>query len=249
MRKPWEESGSHRDFGDRAPRRSDRRDDRAPFERRSDRRDDGLGRREGGFGRREDGFGRREGGFVRRDDRGDRSERRGGFGGSRFGGDRFEGRRGDRDGNLSFGGRRDGGFRRRDDRQENVFGVRSGPRARAASMNRRDSARAFDATNATRNALVTLDADVARVFGSSEAVNAALRQLIALAQLIGPQAMAQAAKEDVSEATAEETAEEENVEGVEAVEAEVSEVVADEAQTEEADDEDEEWFEIPTEAK
>ena len=242
MRKPWEESGSHRDFGDRAPRRSDRRDDRAPFERRSDRRDDG-------FGRREDGFGRREGGFGRRDDRGDRSERRGGFGGSRFGGDRFEGRRGDRDGNRSFGGRRDGGFRRRDDRQENVFGVRSGPRARAASMNRRDSARAFDATNATRNALVTLDADVARVFGSSEAVNAALRQLIALAQLIGPQAMAQAAKEDVSEVAAEEeTVEEQNAEGVE-VEAEVSEVVADEAQTEEADDEDEEWFEIPTEAK
>lgn len=235
MRKPWEESGSHRDFGDRAPRRSDRRDDRAPFERRSDRRDDGFGRREGGFGRR--------------DDRGDRSERRGGFGGSRFGGDRFEGRRGDRDGNRSFGGRRDGGFRRRDDRQENVFGVRSGPRARAASMNRRDSARAFDATNATRNALVTLDADVARVFGSSEAVNAALRQLIALAQLIGPQAMAQAAKEDVSEVAAEEeTVEEQNAEGVE-VEAEVSEVVADEAQTEEADDEDEEWFEIPTEAK
>lgn len=218
MRKPWEESGSHRDFGDRAPRRSDRRDDRAPFERRSDRRDDGFGRREGGFGRR--------------DDRGDRSERRGGFGGSRFGGDRFEGRRGDRDGNRSFGGRRDGGFRRRDDRQENVFGVRSGPRARAASMNRRDSARAFDATNATRNALVTLDADVARVFGSSEAVNAALRQLIALAQLIGPQAMAQAAKEDVSEVAAEE-----------------SEVVADVAETEEADDEDEEWFEIPSEAK
>ena len=115
-------------------------------------------------------------------------------------------------------------------------------------MNRRDSARAFDATNATRNALVTLDADVARVFGSSEAVNAALRQLIALAQLIGPQAMAQAAKEDVSEVAAEETAEEENTEGVE-VEAEVSEVVADEAQTEEADDEDEEWFEIPSEAK
>lgn len=234
MRKPWEESGSHRDFGDRAPRRSDRRDDRAPFERRSDRRDDGFGRREGGFGRR--------------DDRGDRSERRGGFGGSRFGGDRFEGRRGDRDGNRSFGGRRDGGFRRRDDRQENVFGVRSGPRARAASMNRRDSARAFDATNATRNALVTLDADVARVFGSSEAVNAALRQLIALAQLIGPQAMAQAAKEDVSEVAAEEMVEEQNAEGVE-VEAEVSEVVADEAQTEEADDEDEEWFEIPSEAK
>lgn len=235
MRKPWEESGSHRDFGDRAPRRSDRRDDRAPFERRSDRRDDGFGRREGGFGRR--------------DDRGDRSERRGGFGGSRFGGDRFEGRRGDRDGNRSFGGRRDGGFRRRDDRQENVFGVRSGPRARAASMNRRDSARAFDATNATRNALVTLDADVARVFGSSEAVNAALRQLIALAQLIGPQAMAQAAKEDVSEVAAEEeTVEEQNAEGVE-VEAEESEVVADVAETEEADDEDEEWFEIPSEAK
>ena len=235
MRKPWEESGSHRDFGDRAPRRSDRRDDRAPFERRSARRDDGFGRREGGFGRR--------------DDRGDRSERRGGFGGSRFGGDRFEGRRGDRDGNRSFGGRRDGGFRRRDDRQENVFGVRSGPRARAASMNRRDSARAFDATNATRNALVTLDADVARVFGSSEAVNAALRQLIALAQLIGPQAMAQAAKEDVSEVAAEEEMiEEQNAEGVE-VGAEVSEVVADEAQTEEADDEDEEWFEIPSEAK
>ena len=221
MRKPWEESGSHRDFGDRAPRRSDRRDDRAPFERRS----------------------------GRRDDRGDRSERRGGFGGSRFGGDRFEGRRGDRDGNRSFGGRRDGGFRRRDDRQENVFGVRSGPRARAASMNRRDSARAFDATNATRNALVTLDADVARVFGSSEAVNAALRQLIALAQLIGPQAMAQAAKEDVSEVAAEEeTVEEQNAEGVE-VEAEESEVVADVAETEEADDEDEEWFEIPSEAK
>ena len=117
-------------------------------------------------------------------------------------------------------------------------------------LNRRESTRAFDSTNATRNALVTLDADVARVFGSSEAVNAALRQLIALAQLMGPQALAQAAKEEVSEEQAQEATEE----TVEASEEQVQEVetVAQEADVQaqdDADEEDEEWFEIPTEAK
>lgn len=222
MRKPWEESGSHREFGADHGRRMDRRrDDRGQFERRSD-------RREEGFGRREDGFGRREGGFERRSFEGRRFDRS----------DRFDGRRGDRDGNRSFGRRPTrGGFGgpRREERSDNVFGVRSGPRARAAVLNRRESTRAFDSTNATRNALVTLDADVARVFGSSEAVNAALRQLIALAQLMGPQALAQAAKEEVSE---------EQVQEVETVAQE-----ADVQAQDDADEEDEEWFEIPTEAK
>lgn len=237
MRKPWEESGSHREFGADHGRRMDRRrDDRGQFERRSD-------RREEGFGRREDGFGRREGGFERRSFEARRFDRS----------DRFDGRRGDRDGNRSFGRRPTrGGFGgpRREERNDNVFGVRSGPRARAAVLNRRESTRAFDSTNATRNALVTLDADVARVFGSSEAVNAALRQLIALAQLMGPQALAQAAKEEVSEEQAQEATEE----TVDASEEQVQEVetVAQEADVsaqDDADEEDEEWFEIPTEAK
>ena len=116
MRKPWEESGSHRDdfsFEDR-PRRTDRRfDDRDGFKRRSDRR----------FDRREDGFGRRDEGFGRRDRR--RDDRKGGF------------------------------AKRRDDFSDNVYGVRSGPRARAAMAGRGVPARRQSAPS--RNALITLD--------------------------------------------------------------------------------------------
>ena len=89
---------------------------------------------------------------------------------------------------------------------------------------------------------MTLDADVARVFGSSEVVNAALRQLIALAQLMGPQALSQAAKEEVVEPMA---TEDKNETVLINDESAATEVVSENSQT----DEEEEWFEIPVEAK
>ncbi len=237
MRKPWEDGGSHRDFGGERPRRMDRRrDDRASFDR-GDRREGGFGRRDGGFGRSED----------RRFDRSERSDR---FGGNRFGGDRDGNRfeRRERDGERRFGGRRPSFAARRDDRQDKVFGVRSGPRARAATLNRRESTRAYDATNATRNALITLDADVARVFGTSESVNAALRHLIALAQLMGPAALVQATKEETvtEEVAAQQTEDEASEEDVvEEVETETAETI--DAEVENEEDEEEEWFDIPSE--
>lgn len=206
MRKPWEEAGSHREsFG--GERRRDRRD--------------GFGeeRREGRFERRENRFG------SDRSDRSDRFERSDRRDGGRFGAPR---RDGDRRGAA-------GGFKRRDrfNQDEGMFGVRSGPRARMAMSNRRGGKRAID-TNPTRNALVALDADVARVFGTSEAVNEALRKVIALAQVLGPVRGAEPMKEEA----AEEVASEEAV----VAEAAQEEVVADVVET--TDDEDEEWFDV-----
>lgn len=193
MRKPWEESGSHRDdfgFEDR-PRRSDRRfDDRDGFKRRSDRR----------FDRREEGFGHREEGF-RRDRR--RDDRKGGF------------------------------AKRRDDFSDNFFGVRSGPRARAAMAGRGTVVRRQPAPS--RNALITLDADVARVFGTSEAVNAALRHLMAIASIMGEDAVKQASLEAQKEAVSDE---------VEATVLPASEETSD---NQAPDDEAQEWFDLPSE--
>ena len=198
MRKPWEESGSHRDdfsFEDR-PRRTDRRfDDRDGFKRRSDRR----------FDRREDGFGRRDEGFGRRDRR--RDDRKGGF------------------------------AKRRDDFLDNVYGVRSGPRARAAMAGRGAPARRQSAPS--RNALITLDADVARVFGTSEAVNAALRHLIALASIMGVDALKQAALES-EQKQEQEMIDEEPKQALE------SDSLS-EAQEVQTTDDEEEWFDLPIE--
>lgn len=196
MRKPWEESGSHRDdFGfEDYPRRSDRRfDDRDGSKRRSDRRFD---RREDRFGRREEGSGR----FDRR-----RDDRRGGF------------------------------AKRRDEFADNVYGVRSGPRARAAMASRGAGSRRQAAPS--RNALITLDADVARVFATSEAVNAALRHLIALADIMGVDAIKQAqteAQKDPSE-------QEENQ-----PQSTLDSVVETSSEIQTTDD-DEEWFDLPVE--
>ena len=221
MRKPWEEAGSHRDsFGERH-RRSDRRSDRRFDDRRSEDR--------GFFGDRE-GFGGRGSFGDRRRDRRDGDDRRS-----------FSDRRPQRgfDRKAGFGS-----TRRRDrfsDRVEVDFGVRSGPRARAAmNMRRPESARE---PAATRNALITLDADVARVFGSSEAVNAALRHLIALAGLMGEAAIAEAqksAQEVGQEPQDDVSGEDETIAQVES-----EEVQSPEAEVEEVEEEDEEWFELP----
>lgn len=209
MRKPWEEAGSHRDsFGERH-RRSDRRSDRRFDDRRSEDR--------GFFGDRE-GFGGRGSFGDRRRDRRDGDD-------SRSFSDRRPQRGFDRKAGFGSTRRRD----RFSDRVEADFGVRSGPRARAAmNMRRPESARE---PVATRNALITLDADVARVFGSSEAVNAALRHLIALAGLMGEAAIAEAQK------SAQEVGQEPQVES--------EEVQSPEAEVEEVEEEDEEWFELP----
>lgn len=208
MRKPWEEAGSHREsFG--GERRRDRRD--------------GFGdeRREGRFERRENRFGSDR---FERSDRSDRFERSDRREGNRFGAPR---RDGDRRGAA-------GGFKRRErfGQDEGMFGVRSGPRARMAMSNRRGGKRAID-TNPTRNALVALDADVARVFGTSEAVNEALRKVIALAQVLGPVRGAEPVKEEVAQEATEEAV---------VAEAAQEEVVADVVET--TDDEDEEWFDV-----
>lgn len=173
--------------------------------RRSDRRFDDRD----GFKRRSDRrFDRRDDGFGRREDGFARRDRR----------------RDDRKGGFS---------KRRDDFSDNLYGVRSGPRARAAMAGRGNGLRREAAPS--RNALITLDADVARVFGTSEAVNAALRHLIALAGIMGEDALKQAAKESQIQ---NESIEEEKVQ------ASVSEE-ASEIQT--TEDEDEDWFDLPIE--
>ena len=110
----------------------------------------------------------------------DRGERReGGFGGNRFGGERREGGFG---GNRFGGERRFGGDRpafRRFDRNEPRFADRSGPRAKAVETRRFADRQAFVQTQTVR-----LDADVAAYFSDPAAVNAALRQVIALAGLV-----------------------------------------------------------------
>ena len=208
MRKPWEETGSHRErfAGDDRPRRFDRRmDDREGFGR-ADRND--FRRSDRRFDRRDDRFERRDNRFEGRPDR-----------------KRFN--------------------RRPESRltQTDFFGVRSGPRARAAVASRTSSNRAY-VGNPSRNALITLDADVARVFGSSQAVNDALRHLIALAKIMGPAAFEQAQNEVASQVQEDEN---EPVVTEEPVE-EATSVEADQVEGFPAVEEgDEEWFDIPTE--
>ena len=113
--------------------------------RRSDRRFDD---REGVKRRSDRRFDRKEEGFSRREGNFERRDRR----------------RDDRRGGFN---------KRRDEFGDNLYGVRSGPRARAAMAGRGTTVRRQAAPS--RNALITLDADVARVFATSEAVNAALR--------------------------------------------------------------------------
>lgn len=177
--------------------------------RRSDRRFDDRD----GFKRRSDHrFDRREDGFGRRDDNFARRDKR----------------RDDRRGGFS---------KRRDDFTDNLYGVRSGPRARAAMAGRGTVARRQAAPS--RNALITLDADVARVFATSEAVNAALRHLIALAGIMGEDAIKQATRE------IENTQAEEVKQSPEEPVAVQAQPVAEFQTT----DEDEEWFDLPVESE
>lgn len=155
-------------------------------------------------------FDRREDGFGRRDDNFARRDKR----------------RDDRRGGFS---------KRRDDFTDNLYGVRSGPRARAAMAGRGTVTRRQAAPS--RNALITLDADVARVFATSEAVNAALRHLIALAGIMGEEAIRQATRES------ENTPAEEVKELPEESAAPQVQPVAEFQTT----DEDEEWFDLPVE--
>lgn len=132
---------------------------------------------------RNDRFGgeRREGGFG-----GERRE--GGFGGNRFGGER------------RFGGDRPA-FRRFD-RNEPRFADRSGPRAKAVETRRFADRQAFVQTQTVR-----LDADVAAYFSDPAAVNAALRQVIALSGLVKKaEEEKKAAEAAAAETTVEETA-------------------------------------------
>ena len=141
----------------------------------------------------------------RRFDRNDRfggERREGGFGGNRFGGERREGGFG---GNRFGGERRFGGDRptfRRFDRNEPRFADRSGPRAKAVETRRFADRQAFVQTQTVR-----LDADVAAYFSDPAAVNAALRQVIALAGLVKKaEEEKKAAEAAAAESTAEETA-------------------------------------------
>ena len=138
----------------------------------------------------------------RRFDRNDRFGREGGFGGNRFGGERREGGFG---GNRFGGERRFGGDRpafRRFDRNEPRFADRSGPRAKAVETRRFADRQAFVQTQTVR-----LDADVAAYFSDPAAVNAALRQVIALAGLVKKaEEEKKAAEAAAAEMTAEETA-------------------------------------------
>lgn len=123
----------------------------------------------------------------RRFDRNDRfggERREGGFGGNRFGGER------------RFGGDRP--TFRRFDRNEPRFADRSGPRAKAVETRRFADRQAFVQTQTVR-----LDADVAAYFSDPAAVNAALRQVIALAGLVKK---AEEEKKAAEAAAAEETA-------------------------------------------
>lgn len=173
--------------------------------RRSDRRFDD---REGVKRRSDRRFDRKEEGFSRREGNFERRDRR----------------RDDRRGGFN---------KRRDEFGDNLYGVRSGPRARAAMAGRGTTVRRQAAPS--RNALITLDADVARVFATSEAVNAALRHLIGLAGIMGEEALKQAIRET-------ETADEEKV--IEEKAEETKSVPVGEFQS---TDEDEEWFDLPVE--
>lgn len=139
----------------------------------------------------------------RRFDRNDRfggERREGGFGGNRFGGERREGGFG---GNRFGGERRFGGDRpafRRFDRNEPRFADRSGPRAKAVETRRFADRQAFVQTQTVR-----LDADVADYFSDPAAVNAALRQVIALSGLV-KKAEEEKKAAEAAETTVEETA-------------------------------------------
>lgn len=140
----------------------------------------------------------------------DRFEDRGGrFAdrGERFGGDRFERREGAFAGNRRFN---DGKPFRRFDRSEPRFGDRSGPRAKAFETRRYTDRAAFVQTQTVR-----LDADVAAYFADAEAVNAALRQIIAISRLVKDEAAkAEAVRDQKAQAqaaVAEEAAEGEEV--------------------------------------
>ena len=179
-----------------------------------------------------DGFTRSD----RRDDFNRRSDRRFDRRDDRFEGNRF-GDRPRRSGNRRFDDRRE---------QNSPFGVRSGPRARAAAASRSAGNRAY-AGNPSRNALITLDADVARVFGSSQAVNEALRHLIALAKIMGPQALEQAQTEEKVEPK-QEAQEEEVVQDLPAPASEDDSIVSQEPAAESrVEDDEEDWFELPEE--
>lgn len=139
----------------------------------------------------------------------DRGERRPRFGGDdRFAdrGSRFDSDRGERrfDRNDRFGGeRRFGGDRpafRRFDRNEPRFADRSGPRAKAVETRRFADRQAFVQTQTVR-----LDADVAAYFSDPAAVNAALRQVIALSGLV-KKAEEEKKAAEAAETTVEETA-------------------------------------------
>lgn len=144
-------------------------------------------------------------------DRGDRfgGDRGGHFAdrGERFGGDRFERREGAFGGNRRFN---DGKPFRRFDRSEPRFGDRSGPRAKAFETRRYTDRAAFVQTQTVR-----LDADVAAYFADAEAVNAALRQIIAISRLVKDEAAkAEAVRDQKAQAqaaVAEEAAEGEEV--------------------------------------
>ena len=144
-------------------------------------------------------------------DRGDRfgGDRGGRFAdrGERFGGDRFERREGAFGGNRRFN---DGTPFRRFDRSEPRFGDRSGPRAKAFETRRYTDRVAFVQTQTVR-----LDADVAAYFADAEAVNAALRQIIAISRLVKDEtAKAEAVRDQKAQAqaaVAEEAAEGEEV--------------------------------------
>lgn len=118
------------------------------------------GKREGRWGDRDDNFGNRRQDYDR-----DYGSDRG------FGADRGFGNKKPR-----FGGRR--GF----DGQRKEYGSHTGPRARAQFKKQR---RIVD-VDAQGRTVITLDEDVARVFETSASVNAALRKVIELAQVLGP---------------------------------------------------------------
>ena len=138
----------------------------------------------------------------------DRFEDRGNrFGGDRFDrGDRFERREGAFGGNRRFN---DGKPFRRFDRSEPRFGDRSGPRAKAFETRRYTDRAAFVQTQTVR-----LDADVAAYFADAEAVNAALRQIIAISRLVKDEAAKAEAVRD-QKAQAQATVAEEAAEGEE----------------------------------
>ena len=177
--------------------------DSKPFDRFNDkppRRD----QRKGGFGhfdRRDDRFGdkpRRFSEGSRFEDRGSREDR---FGGDRR--SRFEDRRSHFDGDSDSRRFEDRGSRfNRPPRRD--FGTQSGPRARAFEKRRHTDYAAF-----VKTATVRLDPDVAEAFHSSEAVNAALRALIAAAAQITPKVEAAEEKkvEETSEASSDEVSE------------------------------------------